>query len=168
MRNGNGFRLGVAVIALACASDSLGAQDRLMFIPVRAGEVMSPEDRDRTGVSRLTPEQRAALDVWLTRYSAELRGATVTPPPVPAAARGTTVFASAAPRAAAIAEQRMSANEPGRNDPAASGSQANDPDGGSDVEGQQRRRPRIDRWLTPLTAPIGARVAETPEDGGYV
>jgi hypothetical protein len=167
MRNGNGFRLGVAVIALACASDSLGAQDRLMFIPVRAGEVMSPEDRDRTGVSRLTPEQRAALDVWLTRYSAEIRGAPVTPPPVPAAARGTTVFASPTSRAAATAERGSSATEPTGNDPAANASAANESDGSDDGAAQQRRRPRIDRWV-PLTAPIGARVVETPDDGGYV
>jgi hypothetical protein len=167
MRNGNGVRLGAAVIALACASEPLEAQDRLVFIPVRTGEVMSPEDRDRTGVSRLTSEQRAALDVWLTRYSAELRGATVTPPPVPAAARGTTVFASPTSRGAAIAEQRTSANEPARNEPAANSSEGNESDGSDDVAAQQRRRPRIDRWL-PLTAPIGARVVETPDDGGYV
>ena len=39
--------------------------------------------------------------------------------------------------------------------------------GSDDSAAQQRRRPRIDRWV-PLTAPIGARVVETPDDGGYV
>jgi nitronate monooxygenase len=107
------------------------------------------------------------LDVWLTRYSAEIRGATVTPPPVPAAARGTTVFASPTSRGAAIAERRTSASEPAANEPAANASVANESDGSEDVAAQQRRRPRIARWL-PLTAPIGARVVETPDYGGYV
>ena len=66
-----------AVTAVVWSASGLLAQDqqpdKLYFVPIRASEVMSPADQKRTGVDRLTPEQRVALDVWLTRYSAELR-----------------------------------------------------------------------------------------------
>lgn len=65
----------VAVAAIACSAGSLGAQRPLVFVPVRADQVMSAADQQRTGVASLTPAQREALDGWLTRYSAELRGA---------------------------------------------------------------------------------------------
>jgi len=66
-----------AVTAVAWSASALLAQDRqpdkLYFVPIRSSEVMSPADQKRIGVDRLTPAQRFALDVWLTRYSAELR-----------------------------------------------------------------------------------------------
>jgi hypothetical protein len=66
-----------AATAVAWSASALRAQekeqDKLYFVPIRASEVMSPADQKRIGVDRLTPEQRVALDVWLTRYSAELR-----------------------------------------------------------------------------------------------
>ena len=68
-----------AAAAVACSASALLAQDKqqdkdkLYFVPIRASQVMSPADQQRTGVDRLTSEQRVALDVWLTRYSAELR-----------------------------------------------------------------------------------------------
>jgi hypothetical protein len=70
----------VVATSVACSASSLLAQDtqdklkdKLMFVPIRASEVMSQADQQRIGVDRLTAEQRFALDVWLTRYSAELR-----------------------------------------------------------------------------------------------
>ena len=68
-----------AAAAVTCSASALLAQepqqdkDKLYFVPIRTSAVMSPADQQRTGVDRLTPEQRFALDVWLTRYSAELR-----------------------------------------------------------------------------------------------
>jgi hypothetical protein len=66
--------------SVACSASSLLAQDtqdklkdKLIFVPIRASEVMSAADQQRTGVDRLTAEQRFALDAWLTRYSAEVR-----------------------------------------------------------------------------------------------
>ena len=88
------------VTAVACAASTLLSQpdrpqdkpqDRLVFAPVRASEVMSAADRQRTGIDRLTPEQRFALDVWLTRYSAEIRGSA---PPQTQQATARTVFDS--------------------------------------------------------------------------
>src|SRR4051794_20037717 len=60
------------IAAVVCAASTLVAQqDKLVFVPMRASEVMSAADRQRIGVESLTPEQRLAFDVWLTRYSAE-------------------------------------------------------------------------------------------------
>jgi len=66
--------------SVACSAASLMAQDtqdqlkdKLIFVPIRATQVMSAADQQRIGIDRLTPEQRFALDAWLTRYSAELR-----------------------------------------------------------------------------------------------
>ena len=68
-------------VAITCSASSLNAQGSLVFIPVRVGEVMSQADQQHTGVASLTPEQRFALDAWLTRYSAELRGPVNVPRP---------------------------------------------------------------------------------------
>jgi hypothetical protein len=84
----------VAVVtAIACSASSLLAQntqdnlkDKLIFVPIRASEVMSAADQQRIGIDRLTPEQRFALDAWLTRYSAEVR-ANAFREPRPGAAR---------------------------------------------------------------------------------
>ena len=72
--------LAVVATSVACSVSSLLAQDtqdnlknKLIFVPIRASQVMSAADQQRIGVDRLTPEQRFALDAWLTRYSAELR-----------------------------------------------------------------------------------------------
>lgn len=67
--------------AITCSASALLAQDqpqdqnkdKLYFVPIRTSVVMSEADQKRIGVDRLTSEQRFALDVWLTRYSAELR-----------------------------------------------------------------------------------------------
>jgi hypothetical protein len=137
------------VTAVACAASTLLSQpsttpdkpqDRLVFAPVRASEVMSAADRQRTGVDRLTPEQRFALDVWLTRYSAEIRGSA---PPQPQQVTGRTVFASAA--------EDASATE-------------------ADGEAlQQRGRRYPDHIWTPLiTVPPAARLVSTPDDGSFV
>jgi len=72
--------LAVVATSVACLASSLLAQDtqdnlkdKLIFVPIRATRVMSAADQQRIGIDRLTPEQRFALDAWLTRYSAELR-----------------------------------------------------------------------------------------------
>jgi hypothetical protein len=62
-----------AILTAAATARSLGAQAKLVFVPILVSEVMSPADQQRTGVDHLTPEQRFALDAWLTRYTAELR-----------------------------------------------------------------------------------------------
>jgi len=66
--------------SVVCSASSVLAQDtqdklkdKLIFIPIRASEVMSAADQQRIGLDRLTADQRFALDAWLTRYSAELR-----------------------------------------------------------------------------------------------
>ena len=72
--------LAVVATSVACSASSLLAQDtrdnlkdKLIFVPIRASQVMSAADQQRIGIDRLTPEQRFALDAWLTRYSAEVR-----------------------------------------------------------------------------------------------
>ena len=137
------------VTAIACAASALLSQpgraqdtpqDKLVFAPVRASDVMSAADRQRTGVERLTPEQRFALDVWLTRYSAEIRGSA---PPQPQQATGRTVFASST-----------------------DGASATEPD---DEAIQQRGRRYRDQIWTPLiTVPPAARLVSTPDDGSFV
>ena len=137
------------VTAVACAASTLlsqpgrpqePAQDKLVFAPVRASDVMSAADRQRTGVERLTPEQRFALDAWLTRYSAEIRGSA---PPQPQQATGRTVFASST-----------------------DGASATEPD---DEAIQQRGRRYRDQIWTPLiTVPPAARLVSTPDDGSFV
>src|SRR4030095_10757236 len=69
----------VVLTSVACSASSLLAQDtqdnlkaKLIFVPIRASEVMSAADQQRIGIDGLTPEQRFALDAWLTRYSAEV------------------------------------------------------------------------------------------------
>jgi hypothetical protein len=137
------------VAAVACATSTLLSQpgrpqdtpqDKLVFAPVRASDVMSAADRQRTGVDRLTPEQRFALDTWLTRYSAEIRGSA---PPQPQQATGRTVFA-----------------------PSADDASATEPD---DENTQPRGRRYRDQLWTPLiTVPPAARLVSTPDDGSFV
>jgi hypothetical protein len=141
------------VTAVACAASTLlsqpdrpqdksqdRSQEKLVFAPVRASEVMSAADRQRTGVDRLTPEQQFALDVWLTRYSAEIRGSA---PPQPQQAIGRTVFASSAVDAAAT--------EP------------------TDETMQPRGGRYRDQFWTPLnTVPPAARLVSAPDDGSFV
>lgn len=128
--------------AVACATSTLLAQqqDKLVFVPVRASEVMSPADQQRTGVDRLTPEQRFALDVWLTRYSAELRAS-----PLPQPNRGTarTIFASSADDGSAT-----------------------ELDGEASQRGGRRQSDRI--WTPLLGVPTAARLQSTPDDGSFV
>jgi hypothetical protein len=129
------------VTAIACAASStLAQQDKLVFVPIRASEVMSAADRQQIGVEGLTPEQRLALDVWLTRYSAELR-ASALPQPQPGPAR--TILASASD-----------------DGPAA------EPEAESYQRGDRRYRDRV--WTPLVTLPPSARLVSTPEDGGFV
>jgi len=90
--------LAVVATSVACLASSLLAQDtqdnlkdKLIFVPIRATQVMSAADQQRIGIDRLTPEQRFALDAWLTRYSAEVRANAFRQP---AAAAGPSVAAS--------------------------------------------------------------------------
>ena len=140
----HGVSLVCGVAAVACAASTLLAQqDKLVFAPIRASEVMSAADRERIGVNRLTPEQLFALDVWLTRYSAEIRGS-APPQPQPAATR--TVFASSADNASAA-----------------------EPDAESTQRRQRGDRQYRDQAWTPLDpVPRAARLVATPEDGSFV
>ena len=54
-----------ALTALAPAR-ALSQTDTTLHV----SQLMSPAERDSTGISTLTPTQRAALDAWLTRYTA--------------------------------------------------------------------------------------------------
>jgi hypothetical protein len=144
--------LACGVAAVACAASTVLSQagrpqdtpqdtpqDKLVFAPVRASEVMSAADRQRTGVERLTSEQRFALDVWLTRYSAEIRGSA---PPQPQQAGGRTVFASAV----------------------ADDASATEPDDGT----VQQRGRRYRDWTPLSTVPPAARLVSAPDDGSFV
>ena len=136
----HGASLVCAAIAIVCAAPSmLAQQDKLVFVPVRASDVMSAADRERIGVDRLTPEQRFALDVWLTKYSAELRASA---PPTPQARVARTIFASADDDGSSAAPDAESTQHGGR------------------------YRDRI--WTPLLTVPPASRLAATPEDGGFV
>ncbi|HEX6052603.1 MAG TPA: hypothetical protein VFZ21_25235 [Gemmatimonadaceae bacterium] len=57
---------------LALSPVPLTAQEPLALVPLRMEQVMSPSQLEQAGLTRLTREQRLALDAWLTRYSAEL------------------------------------------------------------------------------------------------
>src|SRR5689334_18496199 len=88
----------VVATSVAGSASSLLAQDtrdnlkdKLIFVPIRASQVMSAADQQRIGIDRLTPDQRFALDAWLTRYSAELRANAFRQPP---AGAGRSVAAS--------------------------------------------------------------------------
>ena len=132
---------GLAAVACA-ASPTLAQQDKLVFVPIRASEVMSAADRQRIGVDGLTPEQRFALDVWLTKYSAELRAGAV-PQPQPQRTGGRTIFASSDD----------------------DGSEA-EPDAEPSQRGDRRYGGRA--WTPLLTIPPAARLVSTPDDGGFV
>lgn len=95
-----GSRVVLVLVAasVACSAASLMAQDtqdqlkdKLIFVPIRTIQVMSAADQQRIGIDRLTPEQRFALDAWLTRYSAELRANAFRQP---AAATGRSIATS--------------------------------------------------------------------------
>ena len=58
---------------MALSAPTLAAQAPLALVPLRMEQVMSPSQLEQAGLTRLTREQRLALDAWLTRYSAELR-----------------------------------------------------------------------------------------------
>ena len=130
---------GLAVVACATSTLLAQQQDKLVFVPVRASEVMSPADQQRIGVDRLTPEQRFAFDVWLTRYSAELRAS-----PLPQPSRGPrTIFASAADDGSAA-----------------------ESDAESTQRGARRQPDRL--WTPLLGVPTAARLQSTPDDGSFV
>ena len=132
-----------AATLVACSASALLAQDRqqdkLMFVPIRASEVMSPADQKRIGLDRLTPEQQFALNVWLTRYSAELRAnAFRQPQQDPARAVIASNGDVAGTETAAESSQRGSG-------------------------------PCCSRYWTPLgTVPPAARLVSTPDDGSFV
>ena len=131
-----------AAAAVTWSASALVAQDRqqdkLYFVPIRASAVMSPADQKRIGVDRLTTEQRFALDVWLTRYSAEVR-ANAFRQPQQAAAH--TVAASNGEVVATEA-----ASEPS----------------------QRGTRSRTRFWTPLSTVPPAARLESTPDDGSFV
>jgi hypothetical protein len=137
-----------AAAAITCAASALLAQDqpqdkdKLYFVPIRASVVMSPADQTRIGVDRLTPEQRFALDVWLTRYSAELRANAFRQP------------GQAGARTVAASNGDVAAPEPAE--------PASEPP-------QRGARSRTRFWRTPLsTIPPAARLESTPDDGSFV
>jgi len=146
MRTRSRAFLGWPTLAIVCSATVVNAQGSLVFVPVRVSEVMSPADQQRTGVAGLTPDQRFALDTWLTRYSAELRG----PVSTPLARRG--VLVASAP------------NADGSPAIAAAG-EASEPDDDGAAQGRGHRGLP---WTAPLIATLGARLVATPEDGGFV
>ena len=140
-------RVWLAVVAtgVACSASSLLAQDtqdnlknKLIFVPIRASQVMSAADQQRIGVDRLTPEQRFALDAWLTRYSAELRANAFRQP---AAGAGRSVAAS-------------STEESAPTESAAAPQQSGHRGGWG--------------WTPLSTIPPAARLVSTPDDGSFV
>src|SRR5690348_5325191 len=56
----------LAVLTVLAPRRALGQADTTLHV----SQLMSPAERDSTGISTLNPEQRAALDAWLTRYTA--------------------------------------------------------------------------------------------------
>jgi len=137
----------VSVAVFTCAASSF-AQAPLALVPLRMDQVMTSAQLERTGIGNLTREQRLTLDAWLTRYSAELRREVARQLPQPTPEAGQVTAAQAA-------------------NPA-----LEDGTGLSDVDAppeqpHARRRFRAQPSL-PLTAPIGARLAATPEGGGYL
>jgi hypothetical protein len=133
----------------------VAAQDQLIVVPVRVAEVMSNADRERTGIDRLTPEQRFALDTWLTRYTAELRAALSSG--AGARARSALTITSTGVRAAGVSGPSTEANEE-----LPVSAEANTE---SDQPVTDQRRTRTPG---PVTAPPGARVVSTPDEGTYV
>ena len=151
MRNSNNFRLGAVAIALASSAAAMHAQGTLVFVPVRASEVMSEFHQERIGISHLTPVQRTALDAWLTRYTAEVWRAA-------ASASGQSRTPNPTLAATSDASTRLDETLVGET-------------GESSIEDDvavQRRRPRAQQRVAPMTAPPGARVSATPGDGAYV
>jgi len=140
-------RIASCALALLSAASfgarSLGAQGQLVFVPVRVTEVMSPADRHRTGIDRLTPEQRFALDAWLTRYTAELRQALTSGPDRPT--RAALMITPSGVRAARASTESGGAT--------VDGSEAND---SSEAPAPNVAR-RGERMSVPATAPARSR-----------
>ena len=136
--------------AVALGARAMAAQSPLMLVPLRMDQVMSADQFTRAGLSRLTPEQRLHLDSWLTRYTAELRQAMEQ--------SGNTI-AGAGPVSARPAVATTSA---ARKDALAA-----DGDASSD-EAASAQQPRAVGWTVFSTTPLGSRLVEVPEDGGYV
>ncbi|HEX5073774.1 MAG TPA: hypothetical protein VFW03_11235 [Gemmatimonadaceae bacterium] len=137
--------LAMVATSAACSASSLLAQDtqdnlkdKLIFVPIRASQVMSAADQQRIGIDRLTPEQRFALDAWLTRYSAELRANAFRQPAAPAS------------RSIAASSTEESAPTESANAPEQSGHR-----------GGWGRSPLS-------TIPPAARLVSTPDDGSFV
>lgn len=136
---------GVVATSVACSASSLLAQDtqdklkdKLIFVPIRASEVMSTADQQRIGIDRLTAEQRFALDVWLTRYSAEVRANAFREP------------RSGAPKAIASSSTEESSPSEPLTEPA------------------QSPRGRGWGWTPLSTVPPASRLVSTPDDGSFV
>lgn len=56
----------LAALTVLAPARALSQTDTTLHV----SQLMSPAERDSTGISTLTPAQRAALDAWLTRYTA--------------------------------------------------------------------------------------------------
>lgn len=147
------YRTAVA-IAIACPAESVSAQGPLVLVPVRVNQVMSEAEQQRTGVARLTPAQRIALDGWLTRYSAELRRTASAP------------LARPTPTSPIASANRT--GESAIDEPTLEGSSGEASGADHAPVAQRARWPRGRRRLAPYTAPPGALLVATPEDGSYV
>ena len=64
-------RLVSAVLALATLAPALAAPAAAQApAPLRIDALMSERDRQETGITRMTPAERQALERWLARYTA--------------------------------------------------------------------------------------------------
>ena len=142
--------LSLSSAAVALAATAMAAQSPLMLVPLRMDQVMSSDQLARTGLASLTPEQRLHLDAWLTRYTAELRQAME---------RSANTIAGTGPVSMRRAVATSSAT---RNRAVSAGGNASDEDGTS------AQQPRAVGWTVFSTTPLGSRLAEVQEDGGYV
>jgi len=135
--------------AVALGATAIAAQSPLMLVPLRMDQLMSADQFARAGIARLTPEQRLHLDAWLTRYTAELRQAMERSDPI--AGAGPVSMRPAVARPPTAANGAVSADSDASDDDAAPAQQ-----------------PRAFGWTVFSTTPLGSRLAEVPEDGGYV
>ena len=135
---------------LALGAPALAAQSPLMLVPLRMDQVMSSDQFARAGIARLTPEQRLHLDGWLTRYSAELRQALEHP---------ATSVAGSAP----LSVRPVAANGLAASDQATSAEWD-----AADDQAAGAQHPRAVGWTVFSTTPLGARLIDAPEEGGYV
>lgn len=60
----------VAAQTVAAVRSNVDADGNLVFRPRSLDELMTTEEREATGIARLTPEQRQALAAWAARRSA--------------------------------------------------------------------------------------------------